>query len=88
MKNEDTSGALGATASGATASESLGASKKELMDKLEKEGIQKVKQLNKVVNSSQEMMDALANIMKEGEKEFIEKTGRRMTYSEMREMYG
>ena len=80
MKNEDTSGA---TASGA-----LGASKKELMDKLEKEGIQKVKQLNKVVNSSQEMMDALANIMKEGEKEFIEKTGRRMTYSEMREMYG
>jgi hypothetical protein len=27
-------------------------------------------------------------IMKEGEKKFIEQTGRHMTYSEMREMFG
>jgi hypothetical protein len=34
------------------------------------------------------MQEALTKIMKEGEKEFVEKTGRYMTYSEIREMYG
>jgi hypothetical protein len=33
-------------------------------------------------------VNQLINLMKEGEKKFIEKTGRNMTYSEMREMYG
>ena len=31
---------------------------------------------------------ALVNIMKDGANEFKEKTGRNMTYSEMRQMYG
>jgi hypothetical protein len=33
-------------------------------------------------------IDDVVNIMKEGEKEFIKKTGRNMTYSEIRELYG
>uniref|UniRef100_A0A6C0HHN7 Uncharacterized protein n=1 Tax=viral metagenome TaxID=1070528 RepID=A0A6C0HHN7_9ZZZZ len=32
--------------------------------------------------------DKLVSIMSQGAKEFEEKTGRRMTYSEMRSMYG
>jgi len=32
--------------------------------------------------------DILVNIMNEGAEEFKQKTGRRMTYSEMRQMYG
>ena len=32
--------------------------------------------------------EVLLNIMKEGADEFTQKTGRPMTYSEMREMYG
>jgi hypothetical protein len=32
--------------------------------------------------------DRLIQIMKEGDEEFKKRTGRRMTYSEMREMYG
>jgi hypothetical protein len=31
---------------------------------------------------------SLINIMKKGEDEFIKKTGRHMTYSEMRQAYG
>jgi hypothetical protein len=33
-------------------------------------------------------MDTLTQIMKEGEEEFKQNTGRSMTYSEMRRMYG
>jgi len=33
-------------------------------------------------------LDNLSKIMEAGHKEFTEKTGRPMTYSEMREMYG
>jgi hypothetical protein len=33
-------------------------------------------------------LDNLSKIMEAGHKEFTEKTGRQMTYSEMREMYG
>ena len=57
----------------------------ELMKKLEKEGIQKVQQLHNTNNCN---MDTLTQIMKEGEEEFKQKTGRNMTYSEMRRMYG
>ena len=33
-------------------------------------------------------MDDVVQIMKAGEKEFVDKMGRNMTYSEMREMFG
>jgi hypothetical protein len=57
----------------------------ELMKKLEKEGMQKVQNLH---NTNTCNMDTLTQIMKEGEEEFKQKTGRNMTYSEMRRMYG
>ena len=62
----------------------------KLMNKLEKEGENKVKELTKteIINDPNKMIDSLLNIMKEGEKEFIQKTGKNMTYSEMRQMYG
>lgn len=57
----------------------------QLLNKLEKEGEDKLKQvkISRVVAG-----DSLVNIMKEGETEFTKKTGRRMTYSEMRQTYG
>lgn len=67
---------------------------KNLKQKLEKEGEEKVKQLisTKSINGQDsdpnKMQEAIIKIMKEGEKEFVEKTGRYMTYSEIREMYG
>ena len=57
----------------------------ELMKKLEKEGMEKVQNLH---NTNTCNMDTLTQIMKEGEQEFKQKTGRNMTYSEMRRMYG
>jgi len=57
----------------------------EMMKKLEKEGMQKVQQLHDTNTCN---MDTLTQIMKEGEEEFKQKTGRNMTYSEMRRMYG
>ncbi len=57
----------------------------ELMSKLEKEGMKKVQNLH---NTNTCNMDTLTQIMKEGEEEFKQKTGRNMTYSEMRRMYG
>ena len=57
----------------------------ELMKKLEKEGMEKVQQLHHTNTCN---MDTLTQIMKEGEEEFKQKTGRNMTYSEMRRMYG
>lgn len=57
----------------------------ELMKKLEKEGMDKVQNLHKTNTCN---MDTLTQIMKEGEEEFKQKTGRNMTYSEMRRMYG
>lgn len=61
--------------------------------KIEKDAAVKCKHFRKYVtgsNNSDEknFSEGLINIMKEGEKEFVEKTGRNMTYSEMREMYG
>jgi hypothetical protein len=57
----------------------------ELMKKLEKEGMEKVQNLH---NTNTCNMDTLTQIMKEGEEEFKQNTGRSMTYSEMRRMYG
>lgn len=55
--------------------------KKELEDKGMREVI-KLKNENKVT------LDSLSKVMEQGSKEFTEKTGRNMTYSEMRQMYG
>ena len=52
---------------------------------LEKKGEQQVLEMRKNKTISEE---GIVNIMKEGEKEFVKKTGRNMTYGEMREMYG
>ena len=57
----------------------------EVMKKLEKEGMQKVQNLHQTNSCN---IDTLTQIMKEGEEEFKQKTGRNMTYSEMRRMYG
>ena len=40
------------------------------------------------INKAKESIVFLESIMQEGAKEFKEKTGRNMTYSEMRQMYG
>lgn len=67
---------------------------KELMARLEKEGMQKMQELNSKIDSGeldalgQSHMDQLMQVMRDGEKAFREKTGRPMTYSEMRAMYG
>jgi hypothetical protein len=63
---------------------------KKLKLHLEKEGEQKVKELtiSEMIDDSNKMLESVKNIMKDGEKEFIKKTGRRMTYAEMREIYG
>jgi len=67
---------------------------KELMTRLEKEGMNKMKQLNTKINRGElpplgkEHMDQVMQVMKDGEKEFRENTGRPMTYAEMRAMYG
>jgi hypothetical protein len=52
---------------------------------LEKRVEQQVLEMRKNKTISEE---GIVNIMKEGEKEFVKKTGRNMTYGEMREMYG
>jgi hypothetical protein len=57
----------------------------EIMKKLEKEGEDMLAELKKTGNVN---CDSLTNIMQTGEKEFIKRTGRRMTYGEMRQMYG
>ena len=54
----------------------------QLMRRLETKGEQQVKQLTTVTQAS------ILNIMKEGEKEFVQNTGRYMTYGEMRQLYG
>jgi hypothetical protein len=57
---------------------------------LEKKGEEQTKELlmSNMINDSNKMLESVTKIMKEGEKEFVEKTGRYMTYSEIREMYG
>jgi len=56
---------------------------------LEKKGEQQVAKLLASSNKSkEEFQDALVNIMKEGEKEFIKANKRKMTYSELRSIYG
>ena len=56
-----------------------------LLKKLETDGENMLKQLKVDGNVNG---DSLLNLMQTGEKEFIKKTGRRMTYAEMRQAYG
>ena len=62
---------------------------KEKLDNLKKEledkGFESVMKLRK---EKELTLDNLSKLLEEGQKEFTEKTGRQMSYSEMREMYG
>jgi hypothetical protein len=65
----------------------------EIKLKIEADAEKKVIELNKTINSlddfkNPEIGNLLINIMKAGSDEFKEKTGRNMTYSEMRYMFG
>ena len=60
-------------------------SAKELCKKIELEGEQKVEDLMNAKNVSEE---TLMQIINEGNDEFKNATGRNMTYSEMRSLYG
>jgi hypothetical protein len=62
----------------------------EIMKKLEKDGEKKLEnlRLSEEKRSLEETQNAVINIMKKGGEEFKKQTGREMTYSEMREMYG
>jgi len=64
-------------------------SENELLKRLEKEGMQKVSALNnKEIEDANKMIKELNKIMEDGTNEFKEKTGRHMTYAEMRAAYG
>ena len=65
----------------------------EIKIKIESDAEKKVIELNKNINSltdygKPEIGNLLINIMQTGADEFKEKTGRNMTYSEMRYMFG
>jgi hypothetical protein len=63
----------------------------QLINKLEKDGCDKLTNLVATFPSnatSEDFGDALINIMKSGADEFKEKTGRNMSYCEMRAAYG
>lgn len=61
----------------------------KLIKKLEKEGMEKTAELNsKEIDDPNKMIQELTKIMTDGDKEFKEKTGRNMTYAEMRAAYG
>ncbi len=55
-----------------------------LMHRLEMEGMEKVQTLE----NRDLKIESLIKIMEDGEKEFMDNTGRRMTYGEMRSIYG
>ena len=57
-----------------------------LKKKLEAKGMQQVNDAK--TNTTITFGDNLSNIMQSGFNEFKKETGRQMTYSEMREMYG
>jgi hypothetical protein len=61
----------------------------KLIKKLEKEGMEKTALLNsKEIDDPNRMITELEKIMTNGDNEFKEKTGRYMTYAEMRAAYG
>ncbi len=65
----------------------------EIKSKIEAEAEKKVSQLNTTIDSlndygKEDVGNLLLNIIQTGANEFKEKTGRNMTYAEMREMFG
>jgi hypothetical protein len=61
---------------------------KNVMLELEKKAEIQVIQLTSNADQKPDFGEKLVSIMSSGAKEFTEKTGRQMTYSEMRAMYG
>jgi hypothetical protein len=63
---------------------------RDVMKKLEMEGMVKVQQLNQstICDSPEQMIEALNQIIHDGEEEFIDKIGRPMTNLEKRKVYG
>lgn len=61
----------------------------KLLKNLEKKGMEKTAKLNALeIDDPNKMITELTKIMTSGDKEFKEKTGRNMTYAEMRATYG
>lgn len=63
----------------------------DMMRRLEAEGIEKAEKLISATGftgASPDIGNQLLSIMKEGEEEFKAKTGRNMSYGEMRALYG
>ena len=61
---------------------------KNIMNKLEKAGMENVKTLFQIKEGTIPVQQSLTNILQEGADEFEKEMGRPMTYGEMREMYG
>ena len=59
-----------------------------LMRRLEEKGMADVKNIQQQTGTIIPPEEALMNIMKQGATEFEKETGRKMSYGEMREMYG
>jgi hypothetical protein len=66
----------------------MNSSEKILKIKLENEGNEKAKKITQTDTNPNTAAQKCANIVAEGITEFREKTGRQMTYSEMRALYG
>ena len=58
----------------------------EIMEKIDSDTVNKISVLNN--NKSDVCCNDVCNIMKTGVNEFTEKTGRNMTYSEIRRIFG
>ena len=59
-----------------------------IIKKIENDAEKKVKELFITENNTSNIGTQLCNIMEAGSNEFKEKTGRNMTYLEMRQMFG
>ena len=60
----------------------------EVIRELEDKGIQKAVEALKSTESVDKVQESLLNFMKNGSEEFKERTGRQMSYSEMRAAWG
>ena len=60
----------------------------KVMKKLEKEGMEKVQQLQQTTGYTIPPEKGLMSILQSGSDEFAKTMGRPMSYSEMRDMYG
>jgi beta-phosphoglucomutase-like phosphatase (HAD superfamily) len=60
----------------------------EVIRELEDKGVQKIIEASKSNESLDKVQESLLNFMKNGSEEFKERTGRQMSYSEMRSAWG